>query len=138
MLILCLTPFYGLWVPLTSSYLSYYDHYFETEVDISQINGILTGNTVLADSALASRAQLVDFSEYGAEYKKFVVWSDIVPQILEHYSASNMSLVLDDNDRKQINQLILEDKDPGFRSITFQVEEFFAAKALDLYHHPGV
>ena len=115
---------------------SFYSPYLNTEVDISNLNIILAGNSLIEDAALLSRLAVVKFERYEAEYKKKVVYDELFPDLLERHKRSRYPLSADDfgtEDWNKIDALVYANTEPGFRSLKLQLMAYFEDKVLCKY-----
>jgi len=115
---------------------TFYSPFLDLEVDISSLGIILAGNTDITDAALASRLQIIEFSNYESEYKKQIVWEELFPSMLATHKKAKLQLTEQDftqEDTDAINALVEKDEDPGFRSIKLKLTKYIEDKVLSKY-----
>ncbi len=106
---------------------SFYSDYFETEIDISFVGFILTGNNQLLDGPFKKRLDEIPFAGYTQSYKEIVIWEEWIPDLLNK-QLSTCKLELRDLNKVDIKKMLEDDDDPGFRSIEWQVGQYFLQK----------
>lgn len=119
-----LTQFLTLLDPNTKSF---YSEYLETDIDISLVGFILTGNNELIDTAFKKRLHEVPFDGYTKAYKENIIWSDWIPNLLDKQNSA-CQLNMDDFHKENITQMLDEDEDVGFRSIEWKLGQYFLEK----------
>lgn len=125
---------------LESETKTFYSKFLEAEIDISRLGIILAGNAELDDQALKSRLEIVHFKGHSADYKKRVMWEELLPSILETHKFSAFPLTMSDllqEDIDHLNTLVDEDSDQGFRSIKRKVMNYLEDKVLCKYFGSG-
>ncbi len=108
---------------------SYWDEYFEEEIDLSSVDIILAATEVIKDHALRNRMLEVLFEPFPVWYKRHVVWNETVPMELQRYNHSEPSLSIKDlnsTDINAINTLVSNDQESGFRGLQKQIFEYMA------------
>lgn len=117
--------------------LSYYNPYYESDIDISHVGIILAGNYGIEDEALSNRLEIVEFAGFSPEYKKDIALNEILPAILEEYNRSDAKLPynepISDEDRANLERMIEADDDKGFRSIKKKLKKFVLSKVRCKY-----
>lgn len=108
------------------------------EIDISNLGIILAGNTQITDPALRSRLNIIEFDNYTLEKKQEIVWKNLLKNLIKESNANNSKLQIQESDfteedKENINELVKQDKDPGFRTIKINLEKYFACKILQKY-----
>lgn len=121
---------------------SFFNAYFNAEIDLSHLTIILAGNHSIQDEALRKRLFLVRFDGFSAPFKRQIVWDSLIPRLLKNYSQNGeLTLSLEDltdDDRGLIDNLISWDQDPGFRSLESVLMSLMDFKAQQKFYDPAL
>ena len=119
---------------------SFYNPFFDTDIDISHLTIILAGNSKIQDEALKKRLFMIHFPGFEIDFKMRIIWNSTIPNLLTSFSQNGKYLLsLSDllpEDKERINQLITLDKDPGFRTIEAALMYYFSFLAQKKYFDP--
>ena len=119
---------------------SFFNPYFNAEIDISNLTIILAGNFTIQEEALKKRLFVINFPGFTLEYRKRIIWESTIPNLLTSFSQNGKySLSLADltaEDKERIQSLIQQDKDPGFRTIESVLLHYFSFIARRKYFEP--
>jgi ATP-dependent Lon protease len=117
---------------------SFYSPYLGVNIDISNLGLILAGNLEVNDEALANRLYRIYFESYDTPYKKEVAWNTILPSCLLPYTGAEAQFHFNQSDLTpedidDINKIVENDTDSGFRSLKNKILEFIEDKVLARY-----
>ncbi len=119
---------------------SFFNPYFNHDIDTSRLTIILAGNSQINDEALRKRLFVVKFEGFDDQFKKKIIWESTLPHMVENYSQNGkMDLSMSDitdEEHRMIDQCILSDQDPGFRTIENVLMSFLDYKAAQKYFDP--
>jgi hypothetical protein len=108
---------------------TYYNEFFNADIDVSDIGIILAGNYDIEDEALKNRVHVVNFDAISLECKREIVWNEYFPELFAKYNKSRFAFKEEDftqKDRDAFDEIIQYDTDPGMRSIYRELEEYIA------------
>jgi len=113
---------------------SYYNKYFDADIDISYLGLIFIANSKFKDPALRNRLQGVEFEGFELEYKvsyvRDVYLEGLFKNEFSHPQRGVSKEELSEADWKKIDDMTREDQDPGFRTIFLNVRRYLEHKAL--------
>lgn len=123
---------------LDPAHRSFYNPYLKTNIRLPD-TVILAGNSDIHElstkipqlEAMASRLDKVVFEGFSAEAKKDIAFESIIPQLEEGYQSTGENMKtfsLSDVEKAKIEAFILQDSDPGLRSLEKYINEIFEVK----------
>lgn len=107
---------------------SFYNPYLQANIDLSHVSFIFAGNSQLMDEALRDRLDIIHFDCYGFDYKKEAAWTKVIPGLVKNMGGTITMDDFTDEDRAEIDELIKNNKDCGFRSIEMQLQKYVTRK----------
>lgn len=123
---------------LDPAHRSFYNPYLKTNIRLPD-TVILAGNSDIHElstkipqlEAMASRLDKVVFEGFSADSKKDIAFESMIPQLEEGYQSTGENMKtfsLSDFEKTKIEAFILQDSDPGLRSLEKYINEIFEVK----------
>ncbi|WP_419534187.1 AAA family ATPase [Endozoicomonas sp.] len=123
---------------LDPAHRSFYNPYLKTNIRLPD-TVILAGNSDIHElskkipqlEAMASRLDKVVFEGFSADAKRDIAFESMIPQLEEGYRSTSEDLKnfsLTELEKAQIDAFILQDNDPGLRTLEKYINEVFEMK----------
>ncbi|WP_066015281.1 ATP-binding protein [Endozoicomonas atrinae] len=123
---------------LDPAHRSFYNPYLKTNIRLPD-TVILAGNSDIHElsknipqlEAMASRLDKVVFEGFSTDAKREIAFESMIPQLEESYQSTAKDMktfALSDFEKAKIEAFIIQDQDPGLRSLEKYINEIFEMK----------